>query len=113
MSIPKPKKMKIVAVVLKELEPLMRVLGIDEVYTSSSAADCIEHLKKLIERDDVAVIVVQHELVENVKELPETRGLYPSIVVIPGPRSMGRADVYSLYQALIRRYVGMEVRVPE
>jgi len=107
----RPPRKKVVAVCKTELAPFMYALGIDEVIEVSTHEDLEKTLDELSRRGDVGVILVQASLYRGASM--ETKSLYPIVTPFPAPNELALVDPEKLYKPLIRRYVGVEVRLPE
>jgi len=108
----RPARMKVVAVSGRDLAPFLHMLGIDEVIMPRDGEEARRALEELAARSDVGVIVVE-KWVADLVDIDRLRGsgLYPAIVVVPGPRDLEAMAPDKLYRHLIRRFVGVEVAI--
>jgi vacuolar-type H+-ATPase subunit F/Vma7 len=107
-----PRRLKVVAVVSKELAPLMKVLSIADVYVAEAFQEAERLVADLFKRGDVGVILVERSLLEKIK-LPEDveKVLWPIVVEFPDrPSDLNlRPELY--YRGLIRRFIGYEIHI--
>lgn len=105
------RKARIAAVVKKELTPLIKILGINNIFVVEDRNEVLEALNRLIKDRDVGVIVVQKSLVRDIEMASYTQdiGLYPSIVVIPDTPEELAETPRTFYRDIIRRFIGYEV----
>jgi len=113
MSLPSETIKGMCAVVKRDLEPLMRMLGVKEVYTVESWDEARRTLSELMNRGDVAVVLVQEGLVPREVSFIDlnSQRRYPIITMIPDTREKLSENPSAYYRELIRRYIGYEVHV--
>jgi vacuolar-type H+-ATPase subunit F/Vma7 len=93
-------KSKVIAIVKKELVPLMKIIGIDTVFVAENH-DVLNVLEKVVRDRDVGVVVIQRSLAKDINLLEfQSIGLYPSII----------NDVLNVLEKVVRdRDVGVVV----
>jgi vacuolar-type H+-ATPase subunit F/Vma7 len=102
-------KSKVIAIVKKELAPLMKIIGIDTVFVAENH-DVLNVLEKVVRDRDVGVVVIQRSLAKDINLLEfQSIGLYPSIITIPDASEDLSESPRSFYRDLIRRFIGYEV----
>ncbi|MDK6027993.1 V-type ATP synthase subunit F [Ignisphaera sp. 4213-co] len=113
MSLPKEFVKGICAIVKKEFEPLMRMLGIKEVYTVNNWGEAKNFLDKLATRNDLAIVAVQKSLVPAEISFIDLnlQRLYPIVVLIPDDKKDLFESLKVFYRELIRRYIGYEIHL--
>jgi len=114
MSIVKELTKGICAVVKRDLEPFMRILGIREVYSVSSWDEAKEVLQKLSNRNDIAIILLQRGLVPqgvSFVDLNMGQSIYPIVVIVPDSKEALSEHVQVFYTELIHRFIGYEIRL--
>ena len=103
-------KSKVIAIVKKELVPLMKIIGIDTIFVAENCNDVLNVLEKVVRDRDVGVVVIQRSLAKDVNLLEfQSIGLYPSIITIPDASEDLSESPRSFYRDLIRRFIGYEV----
>ncbi|MEM1623548.1 MAG: V-type ATP synthase subunit F [Sulfolobales archaeon] len=106
------KKLKLVAVVKKELVPLVKTLGTTNVVGVDDSTSASTAVEELLQSDDVAVIVVQKSLLRTMKLPAEVHTkLYPILVEIPDEPGDLTADPREYYRDLIRKFIGYEIHL--
>jgi len=107
-----PKKLKVVAVVSRELAPLMKVLSIAEVYSTEEPQELTRLMEDLARRGDVGVILVHRSLFERVK-LPERikEALWPIVVELPDRLADLSLSPELFYRELVRKFIGYEIHI--
>ncbi|MEM0026546.1 MAG: V-type ATP synthase subunit F [Ignisphaera sp.] len=113
MSLPRDLIKKICAIVRKEFEPLMKILGIKDVYVAENWNDAKGILDKLLVQNDVAIILIQKSLVPDGKSFIDLNlyRLYPIVVIIPDDKISLSASLQTFYGELIRKYIGYEIHL--
>lgn len=113
MSLPSETVKGICAVVKRDFEPLMRMLGIKDVYIADSWGEARRAISELTEHKDVAVIIVQEGLIPREISFIELnlQRRYPIVTVIPDTREKLSEHPGTYYRELIRRYIGYEVYI--
>lgn len=111
MSLPRDFTKKICAIVRKEFEPLVKILGIKDVYTAENWDEAKVVLDKLVAQSDIAIIIIQKSLVPNEKSFIDLNldRLYPIVTVIPDDKISLSASLQTFYGELIRKYIGYEI----
>ncbi len=107
----RPARKKVVAICKPELAPFMHALGIDEVHEVSTEDEARSLVEQISDRSDVGVVLIQASLSRGLDI--ESRRLYPVVTPFPAPNEFELVDPGRLYKPLIRRYVGVEIRLPE
>jgi len=107
-----PRRLKVVAIVSRELAPLMKVLSIAEVYSVEEAQELAKLIGDLSKRGDVGVILAQRSLVERVKLPEELReALWPIVVELPDRLADLSLSPELFYKELVRRFIGYEIHI--
>ncbi|MEM2006273.1 MAG: V-type ATP synthase subunit F [Sulfolobales archaeon] len=108
------KKLKLAAVVKKELVPLVKILGTTNVVGVDDGVGASMAVTEFLRSGDVAVIAVQKSLFKSMKVPAEVYArLYPILIEIPDePRDL-TADPQEYYRDLIRKFIGYEVYLGE
>ncbi len=106
----RPPRMRIAFVCRPELAPFAEAMGIDLVVKVGSAEEARKAIEELSSRGDIGVILVQASVYPG--KVVVRRGLYPVVTPFPGPGEEALTDPERLYRPLVRRYVGVEVRLP-
>lgn len=107
-----PKKLKVVAVVSRELVPLMKVLSIAEVYSVEGSQELTRLIEDLARRGDVGVILVQRSLLGRVKLPEEMReALWPIVVEFPDRLADLSLSPELFYRELVRKFIGYEIHI--
>jgi vacuolar-type H+-ATPase subunit F/Vma7 len=103
----------ICAIVKKEFEPFMRILGIREVFVVGSWEEARKVLNSVSERKDVAVVFLQKSLVPEELSFVDLNfpQLYPIVVLFPDTKEALSQPLQSFYRDLIRRYIGYEIHL--
>lgn len=102
---------KVAAIVKRELDPLMKILGIDSVFVIENQNEVLDVLVKLIENRDLGVIIIQKSLVKGVDLTVYLQDIqiYPSIITIPDTPDDLFESPKTFYRDIIRRFIGYEV----
>lgn len=113
MSLPSETIKGVCAIVKRSFEPLMRMLGVKDVYIADSWDETRRALDELTERKDIAVIIVQESLIPRGTSFMELNieSEYPIITVIPDTREKLSEHPSIYYRDLIRKYIGYEIHV--
>jgi vacuolar-type H+-ATPase subunit F/Vma7 len=113
MSFPREFKKKVCAIVKSDLEPLMKILGVSEVYTVRDWGEVKMVLEDLVKRDDLSIVVIQKSLVPKDVSFIDLniRKLYPIVTIIPDDKNSLSEPLQSFYRELIRRYIGYEIHI--
>lgn len=106
------KKLKVAAVVKRELAPLVKILGIADVVGVDDDVSASMALGELLRSGDVAVIAVQKSLMRALKLPAEVHNkVYPILVEMPDePRDLA-VDPQDYYRDLIRKFIGYEIHL--
>jgi len=103
-------KNKVVAIVKKELAPLMKIFGIDVIFVVEGHSDVLNVLEKVIKDKNIGIVVIQKSLAKDVNLLEfQNIGLYPSIISIPDTPEDLSESPRTFYRDLIRKFIGYEV----
>uniref|UniRef100_A0A7C5UT59 V-type ATP synthase subunit F n=1 Tax=Ignisphaera aggregans TaxID=334771 RepID=A0A7C5UT59_9CREN len=103
-------KSKVIAIVKKELAPLMKIIGIDTIFVAENRNDALNVLEKAVKDRDIGVVVIQRSLAKDISLLEfQSIGLYPSIITIPDSSEDLSEPPKAFYRDLIRRFIGYEV----
>ncbi len=104
-------KSKVAAIVRKELGPLMKILGIDNVFVIENQNEVLNILAKLIENRDLGVIIIQRSLIKDIDLTTQLQDIqiYPSIITIPDTPDDLFEHPKTFYRNIIRRFIGYEV----
>lgn len=104
-------KSKVAAIVKKELSPLMKILGIDDIFTVENQNEVLDILIKLIGNRDLGVIIIQRSLIKGIDLTTYLQNIqiYPSIIVIPDTPDDLSESPKTFYRDIIRRFIGYEV----
>lgn len=107
-----PERLRVVAIVSRELAPLMKVLAIADVYGIDEAQELARLIGDLSRRSDVGVILVQRSLMERLK-LPEElkEALWPIVVELPDRPADLKLSPEFFYKELVRKFIGYEIHV--
>ncbi len=111
MFVSKPAKLKVAFVCKPELAPFAEAMGIDVVVKVKDREEACRALEELRRRGDVGVILVQAS-VYPWEEVSRMESLYPVVTPFPGPKEEKLTHPETLYRPLIRKYIGVEVRLP-
>lgn len=106
-------KKKMCAIVKSDLEPLVKIIGISEVYTVRDWGEAKSILENLVKRDDLSIIVIQRSLLPKDTSFIDLNigKLYPIVTVIPDDKESLSEPLQSFYRELIRRYIGYEIHL--
>lgn len=106
------KKLKLAAVVKKELIPLVKILGIANVIGVDDSVNASLAIAELLKSEDVDIIVVQKSLARTIRLPTEvyTR-LYPILVEIPDDPHDLLVGPGEYYRDLIRKFIGYEIHL--
>jgi vacuolar-type H+-ATPase subunit F/Vma7 len=101
------------AIVKKEFEPFMKMIGVREVFVVDKWEDAKKALDEIYVRKDIAIVFLQQSLVpKDVSfidlNLPQ---LYPIVVLFPDTREALSMPLQSFYRELVRRYIGYEIHL--
>lgn len=108
------KKLKLVAVVKKELVPLVKILGTINVVGVDDSISASMAVAEFMRSGDVAVIAVQKSLLRAMRLPAEVHTkLYPILLEIPDEPGDLTADPQEYYRDLIRKFIGYEVHLGE
>ncbi|MCS7099723.1 MAG: V-type ATP synthase subunit F [Sulfolobales archaeon] len=112
VELPEFKKLKLVAVVRKELLPLLKTLGVGSVVVADDTQSAALAIEELVKSDDIAVVLVQKSLMRSVKIPAETHSkLYPILVEIPDEPADVAVEPREYYRELVRKFIGYEIYV--
>lgn len=104
---------KIVAIVRPELAPLMKILGVEEVFEADETT-VTELIKGVVQLDDVGIVLTQKSLIEkipsSIMEDLQSR-LYPITVVLPDSIDDGKKSSMDIYRDIIMRFIGFELHI--
>jgi len=100
---------KIVAIVDKRFSPLMRILGIDNVYEIDSPENIAEIIKKIYEDRSIGIVIVQQSFAKYV--VREGGDIYPIFIAIPDSSEYLGVQPIEFYRSLVRRYIGYEIYI--
>lgn len=105
-------KKRIIAVVRPDLSPLMKILGVEEVFEVDDKINVDELFKKVSELDDVGIVLTQKSIIEKISgsvlEDIQSR-LYPVIVMLPDSIEEIKKNPMDVYRGLIRKFIGFEI----
>lgn len=106
-------KSKIAAIAKRELTPLVRILGIDEVFVVEKQDEVLTILKKLIENKGLGIIIVQRSLIRGIDLTPyiQSTQIYPSIIALPDTPEDLSEPPKTFYRDIIRKFIGYEVHL--
>lgn len=108
----KPARKRIIAIVKPDLNPLMKMLGVEEVFEADDKVDVDELFRKVSELDDIGIILTQKSIIERVSESIleniQTK-LYPVIIMLPDSIEEIRKNPMDIYRSLIRKFIGFEI----
>lgn len=106
------RNLRIVAVVKKELAPLVKILGIANVVGVDDDVNASIAVGELLRSGDVAIIAIQKSLMRALKLPAEAYGkLYPILIEIPDePRDL-MVEPREYYRDLIRKFIGYEIHL--
>ncbi|MCS7112182.1 MAG: hypothetical protein N3D82_04375 [Ignisphaera sp.] len=104
-------KSKIAAIVRRELAPLIRILGIDDVFVIENQDEVLATLTKLAEDKSLGVIIIQKSLIKgfDLTTYLQNIQVYPSIIAFPDTPDDISEPPKSFYRDIIRRFIGYEV----
>jgi len=100
---------RIAAIVDKRFSPLMRILGIDNVYEVDSPENIAEIVKKIYEDRSIGIVIVQQSFAKYVAR--EGVDIYPIVVAIPDSSEYLGVQPIEFYRSLVRRYIGYEIYI--
>ncbi|ADM27835.1 hypothetical protein Igag_1021 [Ignisphaera aggregans DSM 17230] len=100
---------KIAAIVDKRFSPLMRILGIDNVYEVDSPENIVEIVKKIYEDRSIGIVIVQQSFAKYV--MREGSDIYPIFIAIPDSLEYLSVQPIEFYRSLVRRYIGYEIYI--
>jgi len=100
---------KIVAIVDKRFSPLMKILGIDNVYEIDSPENIAEIIKKIYEDRSIGIVIVQQSFAKYV--VREEGDIYPIVIAIPDSPEYLSAQPIDFYRSLVRKYIGYEIYI--
>lgn len=106
------RKLRLAAVVKKELVPLIKIWGIASVAGVDDSVSAALAVDEFLRMEDVAVIVVQKSILRNMRLPTEVHGrLYPILIELPDePRDL-EVEPQEYYRDLIRKFIGYEVHL--
>jgi len=105
---------RVVAIVEPDLAPLMRLLGVNEVFEVFSETNILNVFNEVAVVDDIGVIITQKRLIEKIPSgvLEEINSkLYPIIVAIPDNVDDLKMSPVENYRDLIRKFIGFEIHL--
>jgi len=100
---------KIAAIVDKRFSPLMRILGIDNVYEVDSPENITEILKKIYEDRSIGIVIVQQSFAKYIAM--EGGDIYPIFIAIPDSPEYLAVQPIEFYRSFVRRYIGYEIYI--
>jgi vacuolar-type H+-ATPase subunit F/Vma7 len=103
----------ICAVVKKDFETLMRILGVKEVFVVNDWGEAKRILDEISMRKDVAIVLLQKSIVPQGTSFVDLnlQQLYPIVVLFPDTKEILSEPLQSFYRELIRRYIGYEIHL--
>lgn len=106
------KKLKIAAVVKRELVPLVKILGISNVVGVDDDVNASIAVGELLKSGDVAIIAIQKSLMRAIKLPTEVHSkIYPVLIEVPDePRDL-MVEPQEYYRDLIRKFIGYEIHL--
>ncbi len=82
-----------------------RLAGVHEAFEAYSPSEAEKILSKLLEREDVALILITDSLASGMK-LPDVR--FPIILTVPDRKSEGKGE--ERLMEIVRRAIGVEIK---